>query len=286
MRFFLTKKLKKNIFKLRKLKAGENLEHEVLIGTVKSQKQFEVNYSEKFYHIPAAVVPKNMLPVEYIALYLPAGTFGDEDGCIRFYGKICGAEIIKREEIENIPSVNYGMDYYRFEVEEWKRLEFPIIRECGGIYAKAFTSLEKLLSAKKLSDIVDTEYAVAKKIRRSGFKPEETERIEVTKDPVGVKLLAKRINDAAGKEKITPVQITKYLLENEFLRLSYDEKTKSLNRVPTEKGIKTGIENFWEINKYYREYSKNYYSEEAQKFVISKLNEIIMISVDEAYKNN
>ena len=264
----------------------KKLEHEVLIGTVKSQKQFEVNYSEKFYHIPAAVVPKNMLPVEYIALYLPAGTFGDEDDCIRFYGKICGAEIIKREEIKNIPSVNYGMDYYRFEVEEWKRLEFPIIRECGGIYAKAFTSLEKLLSAKKLSDIIDTGYAVAKRIRKIGFKPEEIERIEVTKDPVGVKLLAKRINDAAGREKITPVQITKYLLENEYLKLSYDEKTKSLNRVPTEKGIKTGIENFWEINKYYREYSKNYYSEEAQKFVISKLNEIIMISVDEAYKNN
>ena len=114
------------------------------------------------------------------------------------------------------------MDYYRFEVEEWKRLEFPIIRECGGIYAKAFTSLEKLLSAKKLSDIVNTEYAVAKKIKHSGFKAEELEKIEVTKDPVGVKLLAKRINDAAGKEKIIPVQITKYLLENGYLKLSYE----------------------------------------------------------------
>ena len=225
------------------------MEHAVLIGTVKSKKQFEVNFSEKFYHIPEAVVPKNMLPVEYIALYLPAGTFGDEDGCIRYYGKISETKIVKRDEITSLPSKNPEMSYYKFEIEEWKKLEFPIIRECGGIYAKAFTSLEKLLSAKKLSDIVNTEYAVAKRIKQYGFKPEEIEKIEITRDPVGVKLLAKRINDAAGKEKIVPVQITKYLLENGYLKLSFDEKTKSLNRVPTEKGMRVGIESFWEINK-------------------------------------
>lgn len=282
----MTNIIKKDILALRKFKAGENLEHEVLIGTVKSKNQFEVNFSEKFYHIPEAVVPKNMMPVEYIALYLPAGTFGDEDGCIRFYGKISETKIVKRGEITSIPSKNPEMKYYKFEIEEWKRLENPIIRECGGIYAKAFTSLEKLLSATKLSDIVNTEYAVAKKIKHSGFKPEELEKIEVSKDPVGVKLLAKRINDAAGKEKIIPVQITKYLLQNGYLRLSFDEKTKSLNRVATEKGMEIGIESFWEINKFYREYSKNYYNEKAQKFIIEHLNEIIMISVDEAYKNN
>jgi hypothetical protein len=112
------------------------------------------------------------------------------------------------------------------------------------------------------------------------------EKIEVTKDPVGVKLLAKRINEAAGRERITPVQITKYLLEEGYLEMAFDDKTKTRNRVPTEKGTVLGIENFWEINKFYREYSKNYYNEKAQRFVIEHLNEIIMISVDEAYKNN
>ncbi|MBQ8595530.1 MAG: hypothetical protein IJ406_06215 [Oscillospiraceae bacterium] len=262
------------------------MEHEVLIGTVKSKKQFEINFSEKFYHIPEAVVPKNMMPVEYIALYLPSGTFGDEDGCIRYYGKVSETKIVKRGEITSLPSKNPEMSYYKFEIEEWKKLEFPIIRECGGIYAKAFTSFEKLLSAKKLSDIVNTEYAVAKKKKHSGFKPEEIEKIEITRDPVGVKLLAKRINEAAGKEKILPVQITKYLLDNGYLALSFDEKTKSLNRVATEKGMEIGIESFWEINKYFREYSKNYYNENAQKFVVEHLNEMVMISADEAYKNN
>ena len=262
------------------------MEHEVLIGTVKNKGQFEVNFGEKFYHIPEAVVPKEMMPVEYVALYLPAGTFGDEDGCIKFYGKVKEAKLVKRGEITSIPARNPEMTYYKFEIEEWQKLETPIIRECGGIYAKAFTSLEKLLSAKKLSDIINTERAVAKKMRSRGFSAEELERIETTKDPVGVKLLAKRANDAAGREKITPVQITKYLLENGFLEIVFDEKTKTENRVPTAKGIGLGIENFWEINKYYREYSKNYYSEEAQKFVIAHLNEMILITLDEAYKNN
>lgn len=282
----MTNMHKRNILILRKLKAGDFLEHEVLIGTVKSKKQFEINFSEKFYHIPEAVVPKNMMPVEYIALYLPSGTFGDEDGCIRYYGKVSETKIVKRGEITSLPSKNPEMSYYKFEIEEWKKLEFPIIRECGGIYAKAFTSLEKLLSAKKLSDIVNTEYAIAKKKKHSGFKPEEIEKIEITRDPVGVKLLAKRINEAAGKEKILPVQITKYLLDNGYLALSFDEKTKSLNRIATEKGMEIGIESFWEINKYFREYSKNYYNENAQKFVVEHLNEMVMISADEAYKNN
>ena len=97
--------------------------------------------------------------------------------------------------------------------------------------------------------------------------------------------LTKRINEAAGKEKVTPVQITKYLLENGYLKMEFDHKTKTRNRVPTEKGTALGIENFWEINKFYREYSKNYYSEDAQRFIIEHLNEIIMIPQNEAYKN-
>lgn len=260
------------------------MEHEVLIGTVKNRKQFEVNFEEKFYHIPEAVIPKNMLPVEYIALYLPSGTFGD-DGCIRWYGKISETKLLKREEITSLPSKNGNMMYYRFEVEEWKKLASPIVRECGGVYTKAFTSLEKLLSAKKLSDIVNTGKAAARKVKYHGFKKEELEKVPVTKDPVGVKLLAKRINEAAGKEKIAPVQITRYLLEKGYLKMEYDSKTKTRNRVPTEKGTALGIENFWEINKFYREYSKNYYSAEAQRFVIGHLNEIIMINLGEAYKN-
>ncbi len=262
------------------------MEHEVLIGTVKNRAQFEVNYNENFYHMPEAVIPKDMLPVQYVALYLPSGSFGDKNGCIRYYGKVKEIKLVKRGEIASIPSRNPEMMYYKFEIEEWLELENPIIREVGGIYTKAFTSLETLLSAKKLSDIVNTERAVAKKVRDHGFTQRELDEIEITKDPVGVKIIAQRANKVAGIEKVNPVQITKYLLLKGYLEVEVDEKSNTENRIPTDLGAGLGIENFWEINKYYREYSKNYYGDLAQRFIVAHLNEIVMIPLDEAYKND
>lgn len=261
------------------------MEHEVLIGTVKNIEQFNVNYNEKFYHMPEAVIPKNMLPVKFIALYFPYGTFGDKNGCIKYYGKVKEMKLIKRAEITSLPSKNPEMMYYKFEIEEWLELKKPIIREVGGVYTKAFTSLDKLLSAENLSDIVNNERAKAKKIKDCGFSQKDLEKIEISKDPVGVKIIARRANKVAGIEKVTAVQITKYLLEKGYLKTETDEKTNTENRVPTELGAGLGIENFWEINKYYREYSKNYYGELAQRFIIAHLNDIVVIPMDEAYRN-
>lgn len=265
------------------------MEHEVLIGTVKNRLQLEVNLNEKFYHIPEAVIPKNMLPVEYIALYLPANTFGDGgESCIKYYGKVAAAKVVRRSEITSLPTGNGNINYYKFEVEEWLPLPNNIARERGGIYAKAFTSLEKLLSAKTLSDIVDTGRAPVRKSAKPyvhGFTDEELAKIRISDDPVGAKMIALRANEAAGTEKVTAVQITKYLLKNGYLEVEFDEKSESEIRVPTEKGKAIGIENFWEINKYYREYNKNYYSKNAQQFVIDHLNEIVMIRIKDAFKN-
>ncbi len=254
------------------------MEHEVLIGTVKNKAQFEVNFSERFYHIPEAVVPKNMLPVQYIALYLPK-SFAENSG-IKYYGRVKEAKLVKRGEITSIPATNPEIMYYKFEIEEWQALENPVVRESGGIYAKAFTTLEKLLSAKNLSDIVNTGKAKPRKYGESRLK-----NVEITKDPVGAKMLAKRINKAFGKEKVAPVQITKFLLINGYLQIEHDEKSDTDIRVPTEKGTALGIENFWEINRFYREYNKNYYSEEAQRFIAEHINSIAQIPLVEAYKN-
>ncbi len=255
------------------------MEHEVLIGTVKNKAQLEVNLNEKFYHIPEAVVPKNLLPVDYVALYLSAKSFGE--GEILYYGKVSGINLVKRGEITSIPARNPEMMYYKFDIEEWKKLPKPIVRENGGIYTKAFTSLEKLLSAEKLADIVNTGKTTPRKYGKSNFKD-----VEITKDPVGAKLLAKRINKAYGKEKVAPVQITKFLLINGYLKIEHDEKSDTEIRVPTEKGAALGIENFWELNRFYREYNKNYYSEEAQRFVVEHINSIAQIPLADAYSNN
>lgn len=263
------------------------MEHRVLVGTVKNERQLEVNLNEKFYHIPKAVVPEKMLPVGYVALYLPAGVFGEdgEKSCIKYYGKIAETRVVRRSEITSLPSQNGDVNYYKFEIEEWLPLPNQIERDVGGIYAKAFTSLEDLLSAKKISEITNGRKTERRKLYKHGFSDEEISKICTTDDPVGVKMIASRANEAAGREKVTAVQISKYLLQNGFLEIEHDEKTDTDVRVPTEKGSALGIENFWEINKYYEEYSKNYYSKAAQQFIVEHLNEIVMIKASEAFKN-
>ncbi len=264
------------------------MEHEVLIGTVKNRPQLEVNLKEKFYHIPEAVIPKNMLPVEYIALYLPSGAFGKESGGIKYYGRVKVVNVIRRGEISSLPSRNSNIMYYKFDVDEWLPLQNGISCERGGIYTKAFTSLDKLFSAKKLSDIVNTGRVPVRKMKKAAtrsFTKEELNRIKVSEDPVGAKQVALRANEAAGKERVTAVQITKYLLKTGYLEIEFDEKSESEIRVPSEKGKELGIENFWEINKYYREYNKNYYNRNAQQFIIDHLNDIVMVKMSDAFKN-
>lgn len=262
------------------------MEHEVLIGTVKNKLQFEVNLNEKFYHIPEAVIPKNMMPIKYVALYVPLSVLKDEnESCIQYYGEVENIELVEREKITSIPTHNAHLSYYKINVKEWHKLPNKITRNYGSIYAKAFTSLDILLNAKDLSDIINTRYAEIRKIRNCGFLKKELDAVEITRDPVGIKLLTMRINKAAGCEKVIPVQISKYLLEHGYLEIEFDEKTKTSNRVASEAGKLLGIETFWEINKYYREYCKNYYNADAQKFIIEHLNEIVLIKQSIAYKN-
>lgn len=281
----LTGKIQKGILLVVIGNGGGKMEQKVLIGTVKNENQLRINLEERFYHIPKAVVFSKEMPVDYVALYVPKRIRGSEESCIPYYGEVSSIELVPRSEIPVLPFNNPDVLYYKISVKEWKPLPETIRNGCGSIYTKVFTDLQTLLNAKELSDIIDADYFERKLIRSRGFTEEEVGRIEISKDPIGIKLLTQRINSAVGIEKLIPVQISKYLLKNGFLKMEFDEQTGKSNRVASEKGRELGIECFWELNKYYREYCKNYYGPEAQKFVIDHLNEIILIDREEAYSN-
>lgn len=263
------------------------MEQNVLIGTVKSRRQLMANLNERFYHIPEAVVPESMLPVEYIALYLPESVFGkNEEGCIKYYGKVSGIKTVKRSEIKSLPSNNGDISYYVFNVECWNRLPNVIERKYGGVYTKAFTSLEKLLSAKDLSEIIDTRAIVRKAEKRRlalAFSKEQINNIYISEEPVGVRQFTGRIN-AAGERKIVPQQITKFLLKEEYLTVRDDGHGKEY-RSATAKGEELGIMSDWVQTPDFKGYCKNYYDENAQEFIVEHLNEIVMINVSEANRN-
>ncbi len=282
----MTRKIQKGILIIANGNGGGKMNQKLLIGTVKNENQLQINLEKCFYHIPKTVVPEKEMPVDYVALYLPQHIHeSEEKGCIPYYGEVSSIELVPRAEIPVLPFQNPEMLYYKISVKEWKPVPEKIVRGCGSIYTKVFTDLQKLLEAKELSDIVDVSYFEEKKIRSCGFSDEELQRIEISDDPIGIKLLTQKINQAAGREKLLPVQISKYLLEQGYLEMEFDEQTGKSNRVASEKGRELGIECFWELNKYYREYCKNYYGPRAQKFIIDHLNDIIFIDREEAYSN-
>ena len=97
---------------------------DVLIGTVRSDAQFDYCMSSNTYYIPAkTVTPDDLLPTT-IALY--------EEGLtrrpgIKRYGRVTDTRVVKRSDIP-VPMSRPNPDeaYYLFSVDGWTYLEHPI----------------------------------------------------------------------------------------------------------------------------------------------------------------
>lgn len=248
----------------------------VLIGKVKNEHQFAVNIMEKFYHIPESTMPKDMLPVEYIALYFTeVKDKRNSQICIRYYGKVIKTESVLREEITSLPSCNVGKRYYKFTVDSWTELPVPIIRDRGGVYTKAFVSMDELFSAQKLSKLLK----ISDGKREIHFSEEQINNVELSEDLIAVKSLAGLIN-AAGKTKIESVKITKYLLDNGYLKLK--ELNGKIYRVATPKGNEIGVFSDRAERKG-KLYYLTLYDKCAQQSVLDNINEITKIEFTDAF---
>ena len=251
----------------------------VLIGRVKNKRQFDVNLEAKFYHIPEAVMPKNMMPIGYVALFYNEEAEGEQTVCIRYYGKVIKTELLLREKIEELPSANRGKRYYKFIVDEWKELPAPIIRDKGGVYAKGFTRLDTLLSAKKFSEIERADGTKPQSKNPSTFSEEQIAKVVLSEDLITATELA-RIISTAGSTSIAPTKITKYLLENDYLRQKAIGKRTC--RVATPKGNEVGIFSD-HADKNGDEYYLTLYDKNAQQFVLDHINEIVKTGLNNAY---
>ncbi len=253
----------------------------VLIGKVKNKRQFEANFAEKFYHIPEAVMQKSAMPIGYVALFYNEEAQGEHAVCIRYFGKVIRTELLLREDIKELPSANRGKLYYKFTVDEWKELPIPIIRDKGGVYAKDFTRLEMLLSAKKFSEIERANGAKPQSKKPRTFSEEQIAKVVLSEDLITATELA-RIISAAGAASIAPMKITDYLLENDYLR----KKTigKRTCRVATSKGNEVGIFSD-RADKNGDEYYLTLYDKNAQQFVLDHINEIVKIGLRDAYSS-
>ena len=96
----------------------------VLIGTLRSDGQFDYCIGEKAYYVPAKTVTPADLPVSVIALYEEGLT---RRAGIKRYGRVTDTRVVKRSDIP-VPMSRSNPEeaYYLFSVADWVYLEHPI----------------------------------------------------------------------------------------------------------------------------------------------------------------
>lgn len=103
---------------------------------------------------------------------------------------------------------------------------------------------------------------------------EQVSAIEISETPVGVAIIAKRINAVIDEnvKKISPVKISNWLLEEGYLAENIRAGKKE--KVAAEKGRELGISTIDGVSPEGITYKKNLYNMNAQKFVIGNIFDI------------
>ena len=110
----------------------------VLIGTLRSDGQFDYCMEEKAYYVPAKTVTPADLPVSIIALYEEGLT---RRAGIKRYGRVTDTRVVKRSDIPVPMSRNNPEEaYYLFFVADWVYLEHPIAIQDTARGKPMFTS--------------------------------------------------------------------------------------------------------------------------------------------------
>jgi len=146
----------------------------VLVGSLRGRDQLEANLLHNFYHTKKSNVDIVKNKIEYIALAQSKKRFGDEAG-ITYYGKVKSIEEVMRCDIKEIES-NLEDIYYKFNVEEWLKLD-------RKIEVKGYQVMRVLYTTEYLLKNVDTvtelcikekeEFRIWKELKRA-FKEIDT----------------------------------------------------------------------------------------------------------------
>ncbi len=150
------------------LAAVDFTRRDVLIGTVRSDAQFDYALASLSYYAPVKTVPPCDLPVRLIALY--------EEGLSRLpgikrYGEVTKIRVVKRAEIPvPLSRANEEEAYYLFTVRSWEYLERPIRITGTSRGRPAFTSEFLLTHARRSYQLVSitsaAEYRLAQALGR------------------------------------------------------------------------------------------------------------------------
>jgi len=143
---------------------NSSLDEKVLVGSVKTDKDYETYMKEGFYQVPVSQLKPGWQEAKYIALYVPKKWYG-ENGGIQYVAKIKDIHINREKSL----SSDETNDYVYFELEPWKKLEY-LIRPVGyGIQTYTITNMSLLKEVKELPELFmksKEERALWKTLRR------------------------------------------------------------------------------------------------------------------------
>lgn len=137
-----------------------------------------------------------------------------------------------------------------------------------------------------LSRVIDNGGEVGKKVyvKQLPFTitSEQLAQVEITEQPVGISIIAKRISEVVGEnvKSLPATHITNWLLQNGYLTENIYSNRKE--KVSTSKGEAIGIITVDSVSADGRPYRKNIYNADAQVFII---NNIIQIEKEITNKN-
>ncbi|KMQ19582.1 restriction endonuclease-like protein [Bacillus mycoides] len=117
-----------------------SLEEKVLVGSVKTEKDYETYRKEGLYQLPVTQLKPGWQEAKYIALYAPKKWHG-ENGGIQYVAKIKHIQMQQNDE------------YVNFELEPWEKLDH-LIRPVGyGIQTYTITTMSLLKEVQELPEL-------------------------------------------------------------------------------------------------------------------------------------
>lgn len=125
----------------------------VLVAIVKSPRDLDIVRMLGWYRIPLQTAPKTVR-VDWLAFY-QTGAFGEERWSVRYVAPVRGHELTTRSDLlrdePDHPRANEP--YYRIQVGHLERLPRPIVSGGWKRFTFLFTTGNRLLHAKTLSDL-------------------------------------------------------------------------------------------------------------------------------------
>lgn len=155
----------------------------MLVGVLKSQRDLDILFREKWYRIPLVHAPKRKF--DYIAFYQPL-QFGKRGKSIHYYAKVLSLKRKKRlellpEEKDHPRSKNI---YIKINLGKIIPLSRPIKNIIPRRINFGFTSFDRLMTAKdilELYSIAPTEQIIEKELKKEGIEPKAQFYVPVNK---------------------------------------------------------------------------------------------------------